>query len=119
MSSQHVNARPRPLSILHFCDKVANIDAEISSLVQSLLVNLTKDLKQDLEQDEDWKDLVDYAVVDIRDGKISVRVEHPLAEELEFGTPNIAMKPKIRAFTSTAKDKISRQLSESISKDLK
>lgn len=116
MSSVFVRTHSRRsgLTLLKYMKRAGNADKMLSIAILDCVNKLNREFKEFLSHDGAWHHLVDYAVVEIRGGKVSIRVDHPDALNIEYGTQARPMNPKIREFTVKAKEELSKIVSDEL-----
>ena len=100
----------RSLSMLKAVDKIVNIEDVLEDSLNDVVTKLNDDFKDLLSSDQDWAKLVKYATVAMDGSSLNVKVDHPTAMILEYGTPSQPMNSKIRPFTIEA----SKQVAEAV-----
>lgn len=73
------------LSILE--ETVDTYESAMSQSLSSVLSEESSVLKEQLSRHPDWADKVDSANVSVKDGFMEYTVDHPDAQDLEYGNP--------------------------------
>jgi hypothetical protein len=73
------------LSILE--ETVDTYESAMSQSLSSVLSEESSALKEQLSRHPDWADKVDSANVSVKDGFMEYTVDHPDAQDLEYGNP--------------------------------
>lgn len=105
------------LSAIPFTDLVLSLDDFISNSVDEYVNKMHSQLVGRMMMDEDWRPLIPYVDVAANGLEVDVAVKHPLATELEYGTPTRPMKPLIRPFVKEASEAMANFITNKTKKE--
>lgn len=91
-------------------DRIAHLPKIIAKAIADKVDDLNREFRTQLLRDSEWKQLANYAVVEIRDESVVVSVEHPTAVELEYGSSDKPMNSRIRIFQIHAVEEIAKAI---------
>lgn len=90
----------------------ANIENILNEVINKKVADLGVRFRKELRDDNLWSSIANDAEVRIDDGQLIVRVNNPLSMDLEYGTPQRPMRPRIRAFEQTATQELNELLNK-------
>lgn len=106
------------LSAIPFSESVLSVDTILSAVMDSYVNKVHTQIVKKMMEDDEWRELIPYLKVSSDDLELIVNVNHPLANDLEYGTPDRPMKPLIRTFMQSIADDMSKSVERATKKEL-